>query len=131
MNDLLIQIYASELDHLEIQKRADALSSLGKLSKEQQAELDDYNRGLKHNRGLIDKWMITLKKQGITTLDSTERQAVLDKQILKEQGDKVEVQSVASKSEAPDPDLIKQIAEKDNRVAILNELKARATIWQL
>lgn len=144
--DLINQIFASELDYLEIKKRADAISALSEIMPDQQRILDDYNKKLSHDRETITIWINKLNADfKVTKLDMITRQAVLDKLILDEQQAKAEVNTliaindskiIAKEISQVDydsdiADLTKRIASRDNRISILDELKAMTkAVWE-
>ena len=63
---IIKQIYASEVDYLEIRKRADTLKLMPVRTPAQGYELGDYQKKLAHDKEVITKWMARLKVLGVS-----------------------------------------------------------------
>jgi hypothetical protein len=84
---LIENIFASELDYQEIKERADELKAKGSLTTEEQAILVDYENELQHDKDVITIWIGKLIADGVVNLNTPTRLA-LRKQVLDELKDR-------------------------------------------
>lgn len=146
--NLIKQIFASELGYLEIKKRADDLKAESSLTNDEKKVLADYEKKLQHDTDIIGIWIQKLKDAGVNSLETVPlkgiRQEILDGLKTKEQeeineaNEKIEsFGALLSLKEVEQEEhdirvaeLNKRIELKNKRFLILDELKVMTkNIW--